>query len=169
MYNIRIEDLENFADRILIDQGRKDIQKNGFPMEKIKIRENPNRYDTVIYIVEWNETSEYEWYKNLTQIEVDAEDGIVSFYSECACKTKYNRMCIHTVTLALAVMKMNEDRRKAMTPDEYQEYELLQLKEFQLKKQHFLERRREEQASFNRKVLSDLLSQYELLTKNVTY
>lgn len=168
MYNIRIEDLENFADRMTIDQARMDIAKNGFPMQKIKIRENPNRYDTVIYAVEWNDSSEYEWYKNLTQIEVDVEDNIVSFYSECSCKTKYNRMCPHTVTLALAVMKMAADKKKAMTADEYREYEELQLREFQLKKQHFLERRREEQASSNRKVFSDLLSQYELLTKNVT-
>lgn len=166
MFNIKLEDLNNFATRNTIEQGKKLADSNFFTLGNIFLKENASRYDTLIYSIQWGD-SRFRWYQNTTQIEVSIDDHIVGFYNNCDCSPNYNKMCIHTVCLAFSIIKKNEQLKLQLGDEQFQVYENSLLENYRKKKAIHLENIRLEEIKRNKKIFSSVLEEYEQLTKSV--
>ena len=164
MYNIKLSELKKFASQNTIKAAEFMVSKNFFPLDKIEIKDNPNRYDTKIYYVTWKHNERW-MITNKAQIEVDIEDNIISFVSNCICLTKYNQMCEHTVSLALSIIKLHELMRQ--NPEQYERYEESLLKQYETKRAAHLERIRLKEIQQNKKIINRLLSNYDFINKKV--
>ncbi|HEY8445199.1 MAG TPA: hypothetical protein VIK94_03605, partial [Bacilli bacterium] len=90
MYNIKVEELKKLTDDFTFEKGETLVKRHFFPFSYIEEEENPSRYDTRVYRVYWKLKSSF--WPNSTWIEVDIDDNIVNYFSDCHCR-KYHHMC----------------------------------------------------------------------------
>lgn len=163
MFNINREDLKQYANIETIKKGEKLAERDFFPISYIEERENQERYDTLIYKVDWRYKGSY-WY-NSTQIEVDINDKIISFDSSCSCWAE--DMCEHTVCLALTIPTIIADRKEKLGEEEYSLYEEKLIRKYKQKKLEYLEEKRKQEVIINKKRFNRILREYKELNKKV--
>jgi len=164
MYNIKVEELKKLTDDFTFEKGETLVKRHFFPFSYIEEEENPSRYDTRVYRVYWKLKSSF--WPNSTWIEVDIDDNIVNYFSDCHCR-KYHHMCEHLVCLGLTIPKLLENRKNKLGEAKYQEYEQSLITRFQNRKEEFLEKERLRKIAENKEKFSELLSDFKQIYQNV--